>query len=79
MPRAVGEKALNGEWEEISNYKFQITEDMVLEFEGESCNIIAKDGQVDSFGEKDGHVKKEVRPGYRCYVMKARVLFTRTD
>lgn len=76
----VGDKALGGEWETISNYKFEITEEMTLSFEGRSCNILDSEGRlIEKLGEKDGLVERDVCSGYQCYVMKAKVKFERKD
>jgi hypothetical protein len=73
-----GTKAINGDWENIPNLVFEITEDMIMEFKGKSCNIIGSDGQtVEQLGEGDGEAKREVFAGYQCVVMKARVRFER--
>jgi len=72
----VGEKAFNGEWEEISACAFEITEDMTMEFQGRSCNIADSEGNlVENLGTEHGQVTREVLAGYRCYVMKAKVKF----
>ncbi len=73
-----GTKAFNGEWEKISALVFEITEDMTMEFQGKSCNIIDSDGNpVEQLGEGDGQVARQVLAGYRCYVMRAWVRFER--
>lgn len=74
----VGDKALHGEREWISNHRFEIQEDMVMEFEGASCNIADADGNiVDILGPKDGRTERDVHANYRCYVMRAWVKFQR--
>lgn len=76
MSTKLGDKALSGEWEEIGAKKFEITEDMTMEFQGKSCNI--KDGEgslVEKLGAEHGKVEREVLIGYRCYVMQAWVRF----
>lgn len=78
MPNAVGELALSGEWEKISNNRFEIQEDMVMTFEGRSCNIVDAEGNPipdGCLGPSDGQVTREVKVGYRCYVMRAWVKF----
>lgn len=79
MAENVGDKAMQGEWEYISVRIFEITENMTMEFEGVSCNILneAGDQQAGPFSEKDGLVKREVRPGDRCFVLNANVKFER--
>lgn len=73
-----GFKALNGDWENISNTVFKITENMTMEFRGKSYNIINKEGDpVEQLGEGDGQVSREVLAGYRYYVMRAWVKFER--
>lgn len=77
---AVGEKAIHGEWEYISNKCFEIEEDMVMKFEGRSCNIADRDGNLVPNGElrsPDVEITRDVLAGYRCYVMRARVKFER--
>lgn len=72
----VGDKALNGEWEEIAAYRFEITEDMTMEFQGSSCNIVDGEGKlVEQLGSKDGRVSREALTGYRCYVMRSWIKF----
>ncbi|KAF9733851.1 hypothetical protein PMIN01_08194 [Paraphaeosphaeria minitans] len=76
----VGKTALGGDWETISNYKFNITKDMIMLFQGRSCNI--KDGGgalIEKLGEKDGLAERHVLPGYQCFVMKAKVKFVTKD
>lgn len=74
----VGNKALNGEREWIMNHKFEIEADMVMEFEGASCNIADIDSTiVDTLGPEDGKTEREVHRKYRCYVMRAWVKFER--
>ncbi|KAL4940847.1 hypothetical protein BDV06DRAFT_213166 [Aspergillus oleicola] len=77
MAENVGDKAMQGEWEYIIVKIFEINEDMIMEFEGASCNILNEAGeqQAGPFSEKDGLVKREVRPGDRCYVLKAYMKF----
>jgi hypothetical protein len=72
----VGHMALGGDWETISNYRFNITEHMTMSFQGRSCNIT--DGGktlIETLGEKDGLAERDVLPGYQCFVMKAKVRF----
>lgn len=72
----IGEKALKGEWEEVTRFKFEITEDMKMAFCGASCNIFDAEGNVvESISAKDGQVEKDVHAGYCCYIMRARVKF----
>lgn len=81
MTDAVGEKALNGEWEKISNKCFEIKEDMIMTFEGRSCNITDGEGSLipnGSLGPADGQTAREVKAGYRCYVMRALVKFEKS-
>jgi hypothetical protein len=76
----VGGKALGGEWEMISNYKFEIQEDMTLLFQGRSCNILDSEGNlIEKLGEEHGLVERDVCPGHKCYVMKAQVKFQRKN
>lgn len=82
MTHAVGQKALNGEWEKISNKCFEIQEDMVMSFNGQSCNIADSEGQPipnGSLGPTDGETTRDVKTGYRCYVMRAMVKFEKTS
>jgi hypothetical protein len=82
MSNAVGEQALNGEWERISNKCFEIQEDMIMEFEGRSCNITDSEGNPvpgATFGPDDGLIEKEVLAGFRCYIMRARVKFKKKE
>ncbi|QSS65769.1 hypothetical protein I7I51_06618 [Histoplasma capsulatum] len=76
MSTTVGDKALGGEWEEISACAFEITEDMTMEFQGRSCNVVDSEGKlVESLGVGLGQTTREVLTGYRCYVIRARVKF----
>lgn len=75
MPN-VGGAAFSGQWEKISAHKFEIAEDMIMTFEGTSCNIQDNNRKlVESLGTGDGKVTREVLAGYRCYVIKASVKF----
>ncbi|KAJ5562670.1 hypothetical protein N7461_001431 [Penicillium sp. DV-2018c] len=72
----VGAKALNGEREWITVYSFEIQEDMVMEFEGASCNIVDGVGNiVAELGPKDGKTERDVHAKYLCYVMRSWVKF----
>lgn len=76
----VGDTALSGEWEEIKALKFDITDNMTMEFQGASCNIADSQGNlVETLGAKDGRAQREVLPGYRCYVIRAWVKFEKID
>lgn len=81
MSDTMGEKALNGEWEKISIKCFEIQEDMIMGFEGRSCNITDSEGNPipnGTYGPDDGLVEgKEVPAGSRCYIMRAHVRFER--
>lgn len=82
MSDAVGEKALSGAWERISIKCFEIQEDMVMQFEGRSCNITDSEGNPvpgGTFGPDDGRVEKEVLAGFRCYIMRALVKFEKKE
>jgi hypothetical protein len=75
-----GEKALRGEWEEIPAQVFDIVEEMILHFEGASCNIVNAEGDlVESLTDEEGLATREVFPQYRCYVIRARVMFERRE
>lgn len=75
MSTNVGDRALAGENEWIMNHRFEITEEMTMEFNGESCNIANPDGPDEELGPRDGQVTRKVDAGYRCYVMRAWVKF----
>jgi hypothetical protein len=76
MSTKLGVMALSGEWEEIGACRFEITEDMTMEFQGKSCNIVdGAGGLVEALGAEHGRVLREVLTGYRCYVLKAWVKF----
>lgn len=67
---------MQGQWEDISVHKFDIEENMMMSFQGVSCNILDKnEQQLANFGKKDGLVTREVRPGDRCFVLYARIKF----
>ncbi|KAL4750707.1 hypothetical protein BDW72DRAFT_203711 [Aspergillus terricola var. indicus] len=68
-----GIKAMQGQWEDISVYRFEIREHMIMAFEGASCSISDANGQHQaSFASKDALVLREVRPGDKCYVQRGR-------
>jgi hypothetical protein len=76
MSTKTGDKAFSGDWERISAFAFDITEDMTMEFKGTSCNIMDSAGNlVEKLGPEHGEVPREVLAGYRCYVIRARVRF----
>jgi hypothetical protein len=80
MPDAVGDKALKGESEWISNKCFEVEESMIMTFEGRSCNITDKEGNPipnGKLGPEHGETTREVLAGYRCYVIRAQVKFER--
>lgn len=71
-----GDRALSGDWEKISAFAFEMAEDMTMEFEGQSCNILDSEGMlVEKIGQSSA--KKDVLAGYRCYVIRARVKFAK--
>jgi hypothetical protein len=71
-----GKKALQGLQVWVEGELFQIKENMTMTFEGGSCFIQDGEGNaVDNFYKDDGVVVKEVLEGYRCYVMKAHIMF----
>ncbi|KAJ5790049.1 uncharacterized protein N7518_007060 [Penicillium psychrosexuale] len=73
-----GTQALAGEEEWISIFDFNIPEDMIMEFEGRSCNIFDDEKNVvDKLGYNDGKVSREVKKGWCCYVLKAKVKFSK--
>ena len=78
MPTKLGDKALSGQWEEIGACRFEIPEDMTMEFQGKSCNIVDGEGNtVEELGPDHGRVTREVLAGYKCYVLKAWIKFER--
>jgi hypothetical protein len=78
MSSQVGDAALQGQWEQISNCRFEIREDMNLSFSGNSCNIINNNGEVvETLGTKDGEVTREVFAGYQCFVIRGKIKFER--
>ncbi|CRG82839.1 hypothetical protein PISL3812_00185 [Talaromyces islandicus] len=59
----VGEKALSGEWVRISVKCFEITDRMIMSFEGRSCNIADGEGKLipnGKLGPEDGQTTREV-------------------
>ena len=70
-------KALEGKWVRIGGEQFEISDEMVMTFEGESCYIVDSEGNpVANFDESDGLVENVVvLAGYRCDVMKASIMF----
>lgn len=80
MSGDLGEIALAGGEEWIAVLDFNIPEDMIMEFEGRSCNIIDHEQNVVcTLGYKDGKVSREVKKGWCCYVMKAKVKFSKCN
>jgi len=56
-----------------------ISQNMMMEFCGKSCNVVDSNGNlVANFGEADGLVTKEVFADYRCYVIRADVKFEKS-
>ena len=69
---------MRGEWEDIGAQVFEISEGMTLHFQGASCNIVDGNGDlVENLTDENGSTTREVYPQYRCYVIKARVMFKR--
>jgi len=79
MSNRTGDKALTGVLEDVGACKFDIKEDMIMTFEGMSCNITDSSGLlVKKLDASSGLVEEqEVLAGYQCYVIKARVKFER--
>jgi hypothetical protein len=76
MSTKAGKLSLEGHWAEVGADVFDITEDMNMTFEGRSCKIIDKDGNlIETLGSKDGKTTREVSAGQRCFVLKAFVQF----
>ncbi|KAH8650352.1 hypothetical protein BGZ60DRAFT_195684 [Tricladium varicosporioides] len=76
MSAKVGTKALGGDWEQIGAQYFDIAEDMTMEFQGQSCNILNSEGAlVEKLGVEHGRVTRDVLIGYQCYVIRAWVKF----
>lgn len=49
-----------------------------MTFEGQSCNITDnKDEPIFAYGSSDGEVQKNIKAGYKCYVMRAHIKFER--
>ncbi|KAK5790567.1 hypothetical protein VI817_007854 [Penicillium citrinum] len=72
------ENAMNGERKFILHYKFEIETDMVMEFEGASCNIADADGNIlDTLGPEHGKTERLLHAGSRCYVLKAYIKFVK--
>jgi hypothetical protein len=65
MSITVRAKAFNGEWEQIGAQYFNIAKDIVMEFQGKSCNIIDSAGNiVKKLGVEHGRVTRDVLTGY---------------
>lgn len=80
MSDNVGDKALSGDTEWISNYCFEIGEHMTMTFEGRSCNITQGNGDlVEKLDSTNGQATRDVYAGYRCYVMRAWVKLEKTN
>lgn len=74
MASKAGDRALNGDPEDILVHTFDISETMHMTFQGRSCNIYDSNGNhVRTLGP--GKDEAEVLAGYKCYVMKAEVKF----
>jgi len=73
------EKALSGERTFFTLGRFEIKEDMIIEFEGWSCLIRDANGTaVGAYGEEDGKVTEGVHDGYICNVMYGNVSFKKS-
>ena len=71
-----GEVVLGGDWEYFFARYFDITDDIIMEFDGELCNIL--DAAGNTLETIEGKMaEREVHPGYRCYVIRAKVKFRR--
>lgn len=76
----VDTKALSGEWERISNRRLEIKEDMIMSFEGRSCNIVDRENNlVEHLKSDSGLVSSKVLAGYVLYILIARVKFEKTE
>jgi hypothetical protein len=61
--KKVGHRAFSGKFETIEICKFEIKEDSVMEFNGESCNIKDSEGNlVQSLGPDDGEARIQGLP-----------------
>jgi hypothetical protein len=79
MPTENGQKALDGKRTYIEGERFEIHEDMEITFEGQSCNILDKEGtEVFAFRSQDGAKTEKVLPGYKCYVLEGWVQFQKS-
>jgi hypothetical protein len=76
MPTDNGQNALDGVRTYIDGERFEIHEEMLIIFEGQSCNILDKEGtEIFAFRQHDGIKTEKVLPGYKCYVLKGWVYF----
>ena len=59
---------MGGNWEQIGAQYFDITEDMTMEFQGQSYNILSSAGSlVENLDVEHGRVTREVLAGYQYY------------
>lgn len=79
MSGSVGERALNGTWESISNKRIRIPEDITMEFKGKSCNIMDGEKIIESINapkdKEEVEVTRDVSKGNFCYIMLANIKF----
>ncbi|KMP07970.1 hypothetical protein CIHG_02945 [Coccidioides immitis H538.4] len=62
----------------ILPYDYPIYKDMIIFFKGDSCNIVDEEGNLipdGCLGPSVEETEREVKPGYRCYIMRATVKF----
>jgi len=72
---STGDKALQGIWEDFTEYAFVIKEDMVLDFEGKLCVVKDTNGnKLSEWKQSDGQVSGiNVLNGNICVVIRGRV------
>lgn len=75
MSLARGDKALQGIWEDFTEYAFIIEEDMILDFEGKLCVIKDANGnRLFEWKQSDGRVSGiSVLNGNICVVIRGRI------
>lgn len=69
-----GAIALDGKWEHVVAQYFDITEDMIMEFEVKACNMQNSDGILVETTER-GYFEREAHTSYWCIIIKARIRF----
>lgn len=83
MSDAVGKRALSGEFEWIKNKCFEMKENMLMTFEGRSCNITKNNNDnnepVGSYGSGVPAKQVVVEAGHLCFVLYGNIKFEKEE